>query len=121
MIYRVICSCSADYFVETIRNSEIRWNEHITGKYKNLDCVKHLKDHFDHEFRWVFLSCVSKNCLKRKILEVYDIKRCEPSLHNQVNSYVLNLFKNGVTLPVLYLMHHFKLCANKAYQKVQLK
>ena len=39
VIYRVICSCSADYFVETIRSSEIRWNEHITGKYKNLDCV----------------------------------------------------------------------------------
>ena len=121
VIYRVICSCSADYFVETIRSSELRWNEHITGKYKNLDCVKHLNDYFDHEFRWVFLSCASKNCLKRKRLEVHDIKRCEPSLHNQVNSYVLNLFKNGVTLPVLYLMHHFKLCANKTYQKVQLK
>ena len=34
-----ICSCGADYIGETIRNSEIRWNEHITGKDKNLDCI----------------------------------------------------------------------------------
>ena len=61
VLYRVICSCRADYFVETIRNSEIRWNEHITGKYKNLDCVKHLNGHFDHEFWWsFFVLCLQK-------------------------------------------------------------
>ena len=51
VIYRVICSCGADYIGETIRNSEIRWNEHISVKDKNSDCVKHLNNHFDHEFR----------------------------------------------------------------------
>ena len=50
VIYRGICSCAADYIGKTIRNSEIRWNEHSTGKDKNSDCVKHLNDHFDHEF-----------------------------------------------------------------------
>ena len=94
MIYRGICSCGADYIGETIRNSEIRWNEHSTGKDKNSDCAKHLNDHFDHEF---VLSCASKNCLKRKILEAYYIKTCQPSLNNQMNSHVLNLFRNGVT------------------------
>ena len=64
MIYHGICSCGADYIGETIRNSEMRWNEHSTGKDKNLDCVKHLKDHFDHEFQLFVLSCASKNCLK---------------------------------------------------------
>ena len=34
VIYRDICSCGADYIGEMIRNSDIRWNEHITGKYK---------------------------------------------------------------------------------------
>ena len=97
LIYRGICSCSADYIGETIRNSEIRWNEHITGKDKNSDCVKHLSGHFDHEFRWFVLSRASKNCLKRKILEAYYIKTCQPSLNNQINSDVLNLFRNGVT------------------------
>ena len=76
VIYRGICSCGADYIGETIRNSEIRWNEHSTGKDKNSDCVKHLNDHFGHEFQWFVLSRASKNCLKRKILEVYYIKTC---------------------------------------------
>ena len=34
-----ISSCGADYIGETILNSETRWNEHITGKDKNSDCV----------------------------------------------------------------------------------
>ena len=109
MIYRGICSCGADYIGETIRNSEIRWNEHITGKDKNSDCVKHLKDHYEYEFRWFVLSCASKNCLKRKILEAYYIKTCQPSLNSQINSDVLNLFINGVTknCSFLSLMHLF--------------
>ena len=41
-----ICSCGADYIGETIRDSEVRWNEHTTGKDKNSDCVKHLKQSF---------------------------------------------------------------------------
>ena len=70
-------------------------NEHITGKNKNLDCFKHLNDHFDHEFWWGFLSRASKNCLKRKILEAYYIKTCQPSLNKQINSDILNLFRNA--------------------------
>ena len=49
--YRGICSCGADYIGETIRNSQIRRNEHITGKDKNWD-----------------LSRASKNCLKGGVL-----------------------------------------------------
>ena len=30
VIYCGICSCRADHIGETIRNSEIRWNEHST-------------------------------------------------------------------------------------------
>ena len=97
VIYRGTCSCGADYVSETIRNSETRWNEHITGKDKNSDCVKHLDNHFDHEFRWFVLFCASKSCLKRKILEAHYIKTCQPSLNNQINSDVLSLFRNGVT------------------------
>ena len=51
VICRGICSCSEDYIGETVRNSEIRWNEHITGKDKNSDCTENLNDNFDHEFR----------------------------------------------------------------------
>ena len=54
VIYRGICSYSADYIGETVRNSEIRWNEHSTGKDKNSDCIKHLNDHFDHKCPCLF-------------------------------------------------------------------
>ena len=97
VIYCGICSCGADYIGETIRNSEIRWNKHITGKDQNSDCVKPLNNNFDHEFRWFVLSGPSKNRLKREILEAYCIKTCQPSLNNQINSDLLNLFRNGVT------------------------
>ena len=97
MIYHGICSSGADYIGEAIRNSEIRWNEHITPKDKKSDCVKHSNDHFDHDFRWFVLFRASENCLKRKMLQVYYIKTCQPSLNNQINSDVLNLFRNGVT------------------------
>ena len=59
VIYRGICSCGADYIGETIKNSEIRWNEHITGKDKTSNCVKHLSDNFDHEFGWFVFSGAS--------------------------------------------------------------
>ena len=97
VIYRGVCSCGADYIGETIRNSEIRWKEHNTGKDKNSDCVKHLNDNFYHEFRCFVLSCASKNCLKGKLLEAYYIKIRQPSLNTQVNSDVLNLYRNCVT------------------------
>ena len=82
VIYRGICSCGADYIGKMIRNSEIKWNEHSTGKDKNSNYVKHLNDHFDHEYRWFVLSRASKNNLKRRILEAYHIKTCQPSLNN---------------------------------------
>ena len=105
-IYRGICSCGADYIGEMIRNSEIRWNEHSTRKDKNSDCVKHVNDHSDHEFRWFVLLRASINCLKRNILEAYYIKTCQPSLNNQMNSDELNLFRNCVTL-LVFIPHVF--------------
>ena len=56
VIYRGICSCGADYISEMIRNSEIRWNDHITGKRKNSHCFKQLNNHFEHEFWWFIFS-----------------------------------------------------------------
>ena len=39
VIYCSVCLWGADYIGETIRNSEIRWKEHSTGRDKNSDCV----------------------------------------------------------------------------------
>ena len=82
VMYRGISSCDADYIGERIRNSKLRWNEHVPRKDKNSDRVKYLKDHFLQDFRWFVLSRASKNCLKRKILEAYYIKTCQPSFKN---------------------------------------
>ena len=35
MIYRGICSCEADYIGETVRNAQLRWNEHENRTDKN--------------------------------------------------------------------------------------
>ena len=35
VIYRGTCSCGVDYIGEPTRNSDIKWNEHITVKDKN--------------------------------------------------------------------------------------
>ena len=35
-MYCGIYTCGADYIDEMIRDSEIRWNEHITGKDKKF-------------------------------------------------------------------------------------
>ena len=31
----IICSCGADYVGETVRNAQLRWNEHENGTDKN--------------------------------------------------------------------------------------
>ena len=84
VMYCGVCSCGADYIRETIRNSERRRKEHSTERNKNLDCVKHLNNNFNHEFQWFVLSRASKNCLKQETLVVIYIKTCQPSLNTQV-------------------------------------
>ena len=78
-IYRGVCLCGTDCIGQTIRNLEIRWKEHSTERNKNSDCVRHLSDNYNHEFRWFVLSCASKYCLKSKLLEEYYIKTRQSS------------------------------------------
>ena len=97
VIYRGICSCGADYIGETVRNAQLRWNEHENGTDKNSECAKHLNENDNHEFKWSILSLAPKMSFKRKILEAYFIKTLNPILNNQLNSDILTLFRNGVT------------------------
>ena len=97
VIYKGVCSCGADYIGETIRNVEIRWNEHESGIDKNSECFKHFQEHLSHGFQWSVLSIAPRNTLKWKILEAYFIKIMVSSLNNQMNSDVLTLFRNGIT------------------------
>ena len=97
VIYRGICSCGADYIGETVRNAQLRWNEHENGTDKNSECAKHLNENNNHKFKWSILSLAPKISFKRKILEAYFIKTLNPILNNQLNSDILTLFINGVT------------------------
>ena len=97
IIYRGKCSCGPDYIGETVRNAQLRWNEHFNGKDKNSECAKHLNENDNHEFKWSFLSLAPKVSFKRKILEAYFIKTLNPTLNNQLNDDILTLFRNGVT------------------------
>ena len=97
VIYTGICSCGADYIGETVRNAQLRWNEHENGTDKNSECAKHLNENDNHEFKWSILSLAPKMSFKRKILEAYFIKTLNPILNNQLNSDILTLFRNGIT------------------------
>ena len=90
-------SCGEDYTGETIRNVNIRWNEHESEIDKNLEYFKHLQEHLSQYFHWSVLSIAPRNSFKRKIFETYFIKITEPSRNSQMNNDVLTLFRNGIT------------------------
>ena len=50
-----VCSCGTDYVGETVRNAQLRWNEHGNGTDKNSECAKHLKENDNHKFKWSIL------------------------------------------------------------------
>ena len=95
-IYKGVCSCGEEYIGETKRNVSIRWREHekLNGTCEPL---KHLQHYPEHSFTWSILSMASIHDRTRKNLEASFIALLRPSLNDQLNSNVLNLFRNGVT------------------------
>ena len=69
MIYRGICSCWADYIGVTVRNAQLRWNEHENGTDKNSECVKHLNENDTNGFKWFILSLTPELYLKGRFLK----------------------------------------------------
>ena len=95
-IYKGICSCGESCIGETIRNVEVRWDEH-DDRTKKSNPLKHLKDNLDHAFNWSVLANAPKNLFQWKVLEVYYIVLEKPTLNEQLEPNRLNLFRNGVT------------------------
>ena len=54
-IYKGFCSCGKSYISETIRNVEVRWDEH-NNPMKKSNRSKHIKDNLDHVFNWSVLT-----------------------------------------------------------------
>ena len=96
VIYEGKCSCGRQYIGETIRNSDIRGNEHesTTGK---SEPAKHLADNKSHMFTWKVLASAPLNFCKRKILEAFFITKLKPDLNDQIEHHALSLFRQDVT------------------------
>ena len=73
-IYQGICSCGETYVGETVRNVEVRWNEHNNPNNKKSNASKHLKSNIEHVFTWAVISNAPKNKFKRKVIEAYIIE-----------------------------------------------
>ena len=90
-ISKGICSCGESYTGETIRNVEVRWEEHNNPMNKS-NPSKHVKDNLDHVFNWSLLANAPKNMFQQKVLEVYYIVLEKPTLNKQLEPERLNLF-----------------------------
>ena len=95
-IYEGICTCSKTYIGETKRNVETRWNEH-NNPNKNSEPAKHIRHNPDHHFTWKVILNAPLNKQLRKYLEASVIARKRPEINDQIESYKLVLFRNGIT------------------------
>ena len=84
------------YVGETVRNMQIRWDEH-NNINKKTEPSKHLFLNVRHSFNRSVLSFVHKNTRTRKNLEAFFIAKMKRSLNEQAELNVLNLFRNGFT------------------------
>ena len=95
-IYRGDCSHDQNYIGQTVRNAEIRWNEH-EDKNRKSEAVKHLKENPTHKFRWTIISKASENFRKCRVLEAYFVKTICPTLSEHLDNDILTLFRNSIT------------------------
>ena len=91
-----MCSCQESYIGETVRNVEIRWQEHEDTQ-KDSEPAKHLKNNPTHSFTWKALPPASSIRRIRQNMEASMIALKLPSLNERVESKKLLLFGNGVT------------------------
>ena len=96
MICEGVCSCQESYIGETVRNVEIRWQEHEDTQ-KDSEPAKHLKNNLTHSFIWKVLLPASSIRRIRQNMEASMIALKRPSLNERVESKKLLLFGNGVT------------------------
>ena len=97
-MYEGTCSCGTNYIGITDRNASLGFDEHNNPK-KNSEPAKHIKRNEGHVFTWkIKIVCKTpKHKLKGRIWEGFLIKLKNPSLNNQLDSFQLRLFQNGIT------------------------
>ena len=95
MSYEGRCFCQEPYIDETVRNVEIRWQEHKDTQ-KDSEPAKHLKNNPTHSFTWRVLLSASSIRRIRQNMEASMIALKQPPLNDRVESKKLLLFRNGV-------------------------
>ena len=96
MIYEGVYSQHKSYIGETVRNVEIRWQEHEDTQ-KHSEPAKHLKNNSARSFTGKVLLPASSIKRIRPNMEASIIALKGPSFDEQVVSKKLSLFRNGVT------------------------
>ena len=82
--------------MKRLENVEVRWGEH-NNPTKVWNPLKHIKNNVDHAFHWSVLARAPTNTFQRKVLEANHIALENPTLNDELETDILNLFKNGVT------------------------
>ena len=96
VIYKGKCWCGRRYISDTIKNTDIRLNEHENAAGKS-EPPKHLADSKSHMFTWKVLSPAPLYFRKRKILQAFFITKLKPHLNDQIEHHALSLFRHGIT------------------------
>ena len=95
---------------KTVHSTRLRWYEHENGTDRDSESAKRLNENDNHEFSWSILSLPPKILFQRKMFEAYIIKTLNVVLKNQLNTDILQLFRNEVTqfqLPNVYFNSNF--------------
>ena len=91
-----VCSCIETYIWETARNVETRWNKHNMPSEKS-NLLKHLNSNITHHFSWSVICNAPFKKFISKMLEAYFITLLKPTLNDQIESDLLDLFKSETT------------------------
>ena len=84
-IYKGTFVCDETYIGETIRNSEIRWNEH-EDIHKESEPAKNLRKNPKCKFKWETVLQPAKSYRQRKNLEASFIAITGATLNNQLDT-----------------------------------
>ena len=97
---------------ETKHNAETKWKEHCSNICSNnalcsmlicsnndhkSEATEHLLKNRDHSIGWQAITSAPHQRNKWKILEAFYITKFKPSLNNQLDVKVTQLFRNGIT------------------------
>ena len=102
MIYKGECSCQESYIGESVRNIEIKWQEHEDTQ-KDSETAKHLKNSPTHLFTWKFLLPASLIRCIRQNMVASIIALNLPSLNEGVESKKLSLFNREMRLFEMFI------------------